>query len=592
MSLSAPFIWLDDQLAGTQRVYKDLVEIITVYSADKIKAALEKLEAHRGRGHYIAGYAAYELGYILEPKLRDKLPDDFDAPLLQFGVFTSYETPSKSMGSISDMAEFFLTPAWSEADYLARYDKVKDYIRAGDIYQINLCFPLHGTYEGTAAQLYAGLRARQPVHYGGVVSLGDGPDIISLSPELFFKRQSDQMTMRPMKGTIKRLADKSADVALRDSLKSDAKSQAENLMIVDLLRNDLSRISRPGSVKVPELYSLETYPTLHQMTSKVTSTLNDNTSFTDIFKALFPCGSVTGAPKIRAMEIIRELEDAPRGAYCGALGYIDPETSDGQSESCFNVGIRTLILEDNKLRYNVGSGVVLDSDGVEEYRECLLKADVVRPKKDASPPHLVETMRLTSRGDITRLNLHLARLSRSAQALRYPFYRNNIYAELHKLVALNYDQKLRLSLFKSGKVRCELSKINELTQPLKLAISKNPLTPEVQETRYKVSDRSFYDGERARLKALCGADEVLFLNAEGELCEGSFTSLFVKTAESFLTPDIRCGLLPGVLRADMLVSGQVKASILTLADLDSADIFMGNSLRGMMAATLISLTPQ
>ena len=219
-------------------------------------------------------------------------------------------------------------------------------------------------------------------------------------------------------------------------------------------------------------------------------------------------------------------------------------------------------------------------------------SDKVLPKKGETQPYLIETMRLTSSGEITRLNLHLARLSRSAQALRYPFYRQNIYTEFRKLVTLEHDQKLRLTLSRSGKIRCELTKISDLSQPLKIAISKNPLTTEVQETRYKVNARSFYDGERARLDALCGADEVLFLNADGELCEGSFTSLFFKSSDSYLTPDIRCGLLPGVLRADMLVSGQAKASILTLADLDSADIFMGNSLRGIMAATLISQTPQ
>jgi len=228
---------------------------------------------------------------------------------------------------------------------------------------------------------------------------------------------------------------------------------------------------------------------------------------------------VTGAPKIRAMEIIRQLEPQPRGAYCGAMGYIDPPQKNGQSDSCFNVAIRTLILEGSDVRYNVGSGVVLDSGGPEEYRECLLKAQVITqspaPAKPDAPLHLIETMRFQASGEIMRLNLHLARLSRSAQS------------------------------------------------------------------------------ERKRLSDLCGADEVLFLNSEGELCEGAFTSLFIQNGEdSFLTPDIRCGLLPGVLRAQMLGDGRAAPAILSLADLHGADIFMGNSLRGLMPATLLSLTPR
>ena len=595
---TAPYILLDDQLAGALRLYEAPLDIITVYDAQALNAALTKLQEYHQQGYYLAGYAAYELGYILEPRLRKKLPDNFKAPLLQFGVFRNYSGGAPDVFSNPPYSpQLSLKPVWTQTDYLAPYERVKDYIKSGDIYQINLCFPMHGKYDGTAWDLYASLRARQPVHYGGVVSLKEGPEIISLSPELFFKKTDNHMTMQPMKGTIKRLNDPVSDAALRDSLKADIKSQAENLMIVDLLRNDLSRVSAVGSVKVPELYSLETYPTLHQMTSKVTSTLTPETTFIDIFKALFPCGSVTGAPKIRAMEIIRQLEPQPRGAYCGAMGYIDPPQKNGQSDSCFNVAIRTLILEGSDVRYNVGSGVVLDSGGPEEYRECLLKAQVITqspaPAKPDAPLHLIETMRFQASGEIMRLNLHLARLSRSAQALRFPLYRQKVYAALRQLTAAEHDQRLRMTLEKTGRVTCTLAPLNNISTPLKVAISKNSLSPDVQETRYKVSERNFYESERKRLSDLCGADEVLFLNSEGELCEGAFTSLFIQNGEdSFLTPDIRCGLLPGVLRAQMLGDGRAAPAILSLANLHSADIFMGNSLRGLMPATLLSLTPR
>lgn len=586
-----PYILLDDQLAGTLRRYDSPIDIISAFSPDDIKAALEALQDYHAQGYYIAGYAAYELGYLIEPKLVDKFPKTFTSPLLQFGIFKSFNENSPEVFKNPPAApKLNLKTSWTEADYLTRYQRVKDYIAAGDIYQINLCFPLHGDYAGEAIDLYAALRARQPVHYGGVVSLESGPDIISLSPELFFRRKDNFMSMQPMKGTIKRLPSPAKDAALRDSLKTDIKSQAENLMIVDLLRNDLSRISKAGSVKVPELYALETYPTLHQMTSKVTSTLKPNTDLLDIFKALFPCGSVTGAPKIRAMEIIRELEPEPRGAYCGALGFIDPAKNGRAGDSCFNVGIRTLILDSGRLRYNVGSGVVLDSDGEDEYRECLLKADVVRgnPK-----PHLIETFRLKANGEAVNFDLHMTRLKRSARALKYSFSIRKIRTRLKALPPCDKDRRVRLTLSSSGRTALEAEPLTASNTTLKIVISKNPLTADVQETRHKISQRSFYDGERERLKELCGADEVLFLNAKNELCEGSFTSLFLKTSgHDYLTPRLSCGLLPGVLREMMVQSNSASPAILRLEDLENAEIFMGNSLRGLLPAKLLSITPQ
>ena len=326
------------------------------------------------------------------------------------------------------------------------------------------------------------------------------------------------------------------------------------------------------------------------MTSKVTSTLKPETGFLDVFEALFPCGSVTGAPKIRAMEIIRELEPAPRGAYCGALGFIDPSKAGAAGGSCFNVGIRTLILENGRLRYNVGSGIVHDSAGADEYQECLLKADVVRGK---SRPYLIETLRLTGEHQAVNFDLHMARLKRSARALKYPFSIRKIRARFKQVPPSNLDRRLRLTLSAEGEIAINAQPLTMVNTPLKLAISKNPLTLAVQETRHKISTRDFYDGERERLKTLCGADEVLFLNTDGELCEGSFTSLFLKKAsETYQTPSLSSGLLPGVLRENLIKQGQAKAATLTLSDLNGADIFMGNSLRGLMPAIVLSLTPQ
>ena len=550
---------------------------------DEVADALNKLKDYHAKGYYLAGYLAYDLGFALEPKLKALMPEDRDGPLLQFGVFeaVSDHAPPSCLYT-STLPNIALTPHWTKAEYTKRFNRVMDYIRAGDVYQINLTFPMTGEYNGSAETLYAAFRHRQKGHYGGIISLGSGPEIISLSPELFFRKDERNMTMRPMKGTRPRAESQEADMALLAEMRNDDKSQAENLMIVDLLRNDLSRISETGSVDVPELFSLETYPTLHQMTSRVTSRLNPETEFADIFKSLFPCGSVTGAPKIRAMEIIDELEDTPRGAYCGAMGYIDPD-----GEACFNVAIRTAILDNNKLRYNVGSGLVLDSEASDEYAECLLKADVLRPTSTV----LIETFLWSANSGALRLQGHYERLKNAAKELGYGFNEADFHAALRAIKKASTDQRVRLALTAAG----QFSVTSEDYIPLKtltFALSKYPLTPEVQSFAHKISNRHFYDGERARVKAISGADEAVFVNSKGELCEGSFTSLFIEKNGQLFTPPLSAGLLPGVLRAEFIESGKAIEETLTVQDLTAVDkIYLGNSLRGLIPAALISPKP-
>jgi para-aminobenzoate synthetase/4-amino-4-deoxychorismate lyase len=584
---SAPYIFLDDQVTLAQRFYDAPVEIITAQVMTDIAPAMDKLETYLAQGYHAAGYISYEAGYAFEPKKFSAHNRLGGTPLLQFGIFSGYTSalPPGLPDAANDL-DLNLKPDWTEPEYTRRFHKVIDYIKAGDVYQINLTFPMRGSFSGSAQDLYDALRRRQPGKYGGVVSLG-GVDIISLSPELFFKRTGNNMDMRPMKGTARRLPDPARDLALRDAMKEDAKSQAENLMIVDLLRNDLSRLSQRGSVNVPELFSLETYPTLHQMTSRVNAKLREGVSVTSIFESLFPCGSVTGAPKIRAMEIIQELEEHPRGAYCGALGYMDPN-----GDACFNVGIRTLTLDQGQLTYNVGSGIVLDSQAREEYDECLLKAHVLR-----SPPDLIETSLWTPKDGFVRLPRHLRRLTRSARALNYPF--NNLEAHEKLRAAVKEKtgpQRIRMTLTHQGHLDILANPLQTLPGqtlpgPMRLAISQNRLSPTVQESAHKVSARTFYDGERQRVQALGEYDEVLFLNEHGELCEGSFTSLFIKTAGKILTPSLTCGLLPGILREEMIETGQAFEAILTLADLENADtIYVGNSLRGLITGVLVSNT--
>ncbi len=366
--MTAPMVRFDHGPLGTGTAFEDARDVITALTPDDVPRAFAALQEAQSQGHWLAGFASYELGYLMSRKLHGLLPDARQLPLLQFGVFDA-PTPARTLNTENST----LTspkPAWDRPRYAQAFGVVHEFIKAGDIYQANLTFPLHAQLSGPPEALYAALSARQSVPYGALVHLGETA-LLSRSPELFFALSSTgELTARPMKGTAPRGATPAEDDALRDGLAASEKNRAENLMIVDLLRNDLSRISQIGSVRVPELFKVERYATLHQMTSRITAQINAGTSIAELFRALFPCGSITGAPKIRAMEILRDLEAGPRDAYCGAIGWIAP---DGAME--FNVAIRTLTCApDGKVSMNVGGGVVYDSTADDEYDEALLKA--------------------------------------------------------------------------------------------------------------------------------------------------------------------------------------------------------------------------
>lgn len=360
-------IRFDQGPAGRGTRFDRPSRIIRADRADEVPQALAALDAARADGSWLAGYASYESGYVLEPRLAKRLPDGRRLPLLCFGV---YDAPDR-VGLSKDLGEVTgFQPRWDEARYEAAFRSVHEAIGAGDIYQANLTFPIDLTVSGDSAALYATLAAGQPVGHGALVQQDGLPDLLSRSPELFFRTDADGgIETRPMKGTQPRSEDPDEDARLRSFLASDAKNRAENLMIVDLLRNDISRVALAGSVRVPELFKVETYATVHQMVSLVQAQLHLGVGLSDILTALFPCGSITGAPKIRAMEILSELEPWPRDIYCGTIGWAAP---DGRSE--FNVAIRTLMVEGDSATLNVGGGVVWDSTAHSEYEEALWKA--------------------------------------------------------------------------------------------------------------------------------------------------------------------------------------------------------------------------
>ena len=574
-----PFVLLDDARergAAPARLYCDPVDIVTADEPAQVPRLLRALRLARKAGLHAAGYLTYEAGAALEDRLRVNASTQ-TGPLAWFGLFRDHETlaPDAVAGWLPSPAGAWTGPArpsLSEEDYLARFAQVQALIRAGDIYQANLTFPAEVPVMGPPLAIYAALRARTRAGYGGVVWTGE-TWLLSLSPELFLALRDGRLTARPMKGT---LPSEAAPTALLD----DPKQRAENLMIVDLLRNDLSRIARPGSVAVPELFRVESYPTVHQMVSTVVADLADGCDAVDAIEATFPCGSITGAPKIRAMEVIREIEATPRGAYCGAIGRLDPD-----GDAAFNVAIRTLVLTPGAAtaRIGIGSGIVVDSRGADEWRECLDKARFVTGARRT--PDLIETMRFDPVEGIPRLERHLARMKASAAAFGIAFDRHQARNELQAATfRLRTAVRIRLLTAASGRTAIEIGMLPPPEiEPLKVTLVPLPVDPADFRLRHKTTDRAFYDRARRETRSF----EVVLARTDGLLTEGSFTNLFVERDGRLLTPPAALGLLPGILREELIDDGRAEEAELTVADL-AGGFWLGNALRGLMRAELVA----
>ncbi|MDR6900747.1 aminodeoxychorismate synthase component I [Rhizobium miluonense] len=370
-----PYVLFRDDSTGQMMIFAEPAEIIIAHTRAQFFDALDRMEEAKRQGQWLAGYIAYEAGHLFEEKLAPFAEENRETPLLCFGVFegpAAGDHPLCQPAKRVENQELLTEPkaAWNFETYQERFDRLHQHLRLGDCYQANLTMPIHARWNGDPRAAFWSLIERQPVKYGALVELG-GPIILSRSPELFFRTdENGWIETHPMKGTAKRGANAVEDERIIAAMLADEKTQAENRMIVDLLRNDISRITEVGTLDVPKLFEIETYPTLHQMVSHVQAKLRPGISIRDILTALFPCGSITGAPKIRAMEILHDLEDGPRDAYCGAIGMISP---DGAMR--FSVAIRTITLfEDGRAVFNVGGGIVFDSTAEAEYEECLLKA--------------------------------------------------------------------------------------------------------------------------------------------------------------------------------------------------------------------------
>ncbi|MCR6635512.1 bifunctional chorismate-binding protein/class IV aminotransferase [Devosia sp.] len=426
--------------------------------------------------------------------------------------------------------------------------------------------------------LYRRLAQSQKTAYGAYIHAGDH-FVLSRSPELFVSGTGEDLSARPMKGTLPRAPLASQDAADRAALASDEKNRAENLMIVDLLRNDLGRIAEIGSVKVTDLFTVETYSTLHTMTSGITAKRRPDVSILDVLENLFPCGSITGAPKLRAMEIVREVENAPRGLYTGSIGYIAPS-----GDFAFNVAIRTAVIDSKgNGTIGIGGGIVADSEAQSEYSEALLK---LRFLSDPAPPvTLIETIKWSSEEGFVLLGRHLARLLSSAT---YFGLRADGAEATTRLIAesANWTAPMRVRLTLSdGGIEVTSAPLPPNPEKFRFVIASETLDSTSVWLAHKTTNRAFYDSPRIKAHDELGVDEVVFLNERGELTEGSITNLFIQRGEKLLTPALSSGLLPGTLRAELIETGKVQEAILTLADLQSADaIFLGNSVRGLIRA--------
>lgn len=590
-ALAEGFVLLDNStsLEAVSELFENPVEIIRADAPEEVDIALSALTAALARGLHAAGFFSYELGYLLEPKLVSLLPRERKMPLLWFGLYTG---PRELTGAevqewlneeaIGNPTLGELAHSWDSVSYLKRFEIVQNNIRSGDIYQLNLTFKAKFNLQGSPLALYRDLRLKQRVAYAGLVDTGDAT-ILSASPELFIKQEGRVIETRPMKGTAPRAGTLEADEAVRDVLSKDIKNRAENLMIVDLMRNDLGRIADLGSVGVTDLFTVETFKTLHQMTSGVRAELKPGVGIVDILKAIFPPGSITGAPKIRAMELIRELETEPRGVYCGAIGRFSPNGS-----ALLNVAIRTTVIDRKGAgEMGIGSGIVADSDGVKEYAECLLKmkflTDPVRRFE------LIETMLYEPGKGIWLRGYHLGRLAASAAYFGFAFDARKVSNSIDAAIGVKAVERLRVRLLldEDGGIS-----VTATPQPptaadavMRYVISDTRLNSADLFLYHKTTRRDLYDREWKHYADTFAADEVIYLNENGELAEGSRTTIFLARGGKLLTPRLAAGVLPGTLRAALIDEGRAMEARLTVQDLNGPDeIYLGNSVRGLVRA--------
>ena len=584
------------QKQATTYFYENPTKLITVYSPAELEQGFASIEKAVTEGFHVAGWMSYEAGLCLEQKLLELVPEKLDFPLLKMGVFNdrhvlAAEDTERYWNEFENSESFSLNNfalKQNRQDYDQALAKIKNYLEAGDIYQVNYTQKAGFDVKGSSKAFYAALRVAQPVEYAAYIE-SDDLQILSLSPELLIKKVDEELTVKPMKGTCKRGRTLAEDTQQSEKLLATEKERAENLMIVDLLRNDLSRLAKNGTVKVEKLFEVEKYRTLFAMTSTIKAKIDKNKSIIDIIKAVFPCGSVTGAPKIRAQQIINELENQQRGIYTGAIGYFTPS-----GDMCLNVPIRTISI-DSKGRgeLGIGGGIVADSNVDNEYEESLLKAQFVT--KNHPKFELVESIFWSLDNNFNYLDLHLKRLQNSANYFNFEFNKENIIQSLKNhtdLLDPTHAQKykIRLLLDINGKINISSETINPNNHNGTVVLSSTNTNSDNLFFFHKTTIRDFYEQELQKHEKESACFDVIFTNQRGELTEGSRTNLFIKKNGVLYTPPIECGLLAGIFRQRLLDDESIHTveKILFAEDLYSADqLYLCNSIRGMVAVNLV-----
>lgn len=608
VSSESCFVLLDDADSShtedlrQSRLYTGLIERIDCIDAASMTSFCAVIQERLIAGQAVVGLFSYELGAAMH---HISARADGASVLASALIFAHCQLLSRDAVDVwiaeqlaaTHGADFYVDQVVAGKDaseFRSAMGAIHRYIEAGDTYQVNLTFPLHVTVHGNPVALYAALRRQQPVPYGALIVLPDGQSVLSLSPELFISHAQGRLLAKPMKGTLEADAD-DGDTDRAKALAASTKNRAENLMIVDLLRNDLGRIAQTGTVKVPALFEVERFGHVWQMTSTIEADCRADVTLSDIFSAIYPCGSITGAPKRRTMQILRELETEARGLYTGAIGWFDPPKS-GQALGDFmlSVPIRTLMLEapaGNDARQGVmrvGAGIVYDSDADSEYAECLVKARFLTGL--SSPFSLIETLQAQRASGARHLHLHLQRLSTSARHFGFTCDTAQIAAQVSAVCAgLASDAlyRMRLLLNADGTVDIRVAPMSEaLSSPVRLLLARQPMPSEDVFLRHKTTLRRRYDVAWQTAEKN-GAFDTLFMNEKSQVTEGGRSNLFVFHEAQWLTPPLSEGVLPGVMRRLVLDDPTMNAreAVLTLDDLRRAErIMVCSSLRGTLPA--------